>query len=246
MKTPTTTLILFKITILNLLILLTTGCASVNEPTFGDTVTDVDGNVYHTVTIGTQTWMIENLCTTRLNDSTIIPVINDSATWRNMESMGYCWYNNNDSVPKAKKYGALYNWYTVATGKLAPKGWHIPTKEDWLILEKNAAAYNYISGSLAKILAAKTNWQTSTVGATIGANLSKNNSSGFEALPGGFRNDSTSYFSKTGTQGVWWTSTIYNSKSAWCLSLTYNLSYTERSYKALQSGFSVRCIKDSE
>jgi uncharacterized protein (TIGR02145 family) len=244
LKTTTTSLLFFKITILSLFVLFTAGCASVNEPVFGDNVTDVDGNVYHTVTIGTQTWMIENLSTTRLNDSTAIPVITDSAAWRNMESMGYCWYNNNDSVPKANKYGVLYNWCAVATGKLAPKGWHIPTKEDWLTLEKIAAAYNYLSGSLPKILASKTNWESSNSSYSIGSNLLKNNSSGFDALPGGFRNDSTSYFSKRGTQGIWWTSTLYNSKSAWCLSLTYNLSYIERYYKPLQSGFSVRCIKD--
>jgi Fibrobacter succinogenes major domain (Fib_succ_major). len=246
LKTTTTPLHFAKLAIFLLVVMLIAGCVTVNEPIFGDSVTDVDGNVYHTVTIGTQTWMIENLSTTRLNDSTVIPSVKDSATWRNLQSLGYCWYNNNDSLPEINKYGILYNWYAVATDKLAPKGWHIPTKEDWSTLEKNAAIYNYLSGSLPKILAAKTNWQTSTVSSTIGSNLTKNNSSGFDALPAGFRNDSTAHFSKIGSQGVWWSSALYNLKSAWCFSLTYNATYTETTYKALQSGFSVRCIKDSE
>ena len=215
-----------------------------NDPVFGGTVTDVDGNVYHTVTIGTQTWMMENLKTTRLNDSTAIPLVADSVTWVNLNTAGYCWYNNSDSVPTANNYGALYNWYAVYTAKLAPKGWHIPTVDEWAILEKNVTDYYYLSGSLAKVLASTTNWTSTSSSSTIGSNLAKNNSSGFLALPGGLRNDSTAKFSMQNLQGVWWSSSMYDTGTAWNWSLTYNQITVDKSYRSINSGYSVRCIKD--
>src|SRR5665647_1584626 len=89
------------------------------------TVKDIDGNVYHTVKIGTQVWMVENLKTTKYNDGTSIPNIIDGTTWSNLTTPGFCFYNN-DAANK-NIYGALYNWYTVNTGKLAPTGWHVST-----------------------------------------------------------------------------------------------------------------------
>ena len=83
------------------------------------TVTDADGNVYHTITIGTQTWTVENLRTTKYNDGTAIPNVTNTTSWRNLTTPGYCWYNNDSTTYKAT-YGALYNWYAVNTGKLAP------------------------------------------------------------------------------------------------------------------------------
>jgi len=108
----------------------------------GETVKDVDGNEYRTVIIGSQTWMIENLRTTRYADSTAIPMVSDSASWRNLLTPGYCWYNN-DSTTNKNEFGALYNWYTVDTGKLPPRGWHVPTEEDWTTLENNVTDYLY-------------------------------------------------------------------------------------------------------
>ena len=150
------------------------GCNTVNVPEFGGTVKDIDGNEYHTVTIGPQTWMIENLKTTWLNDSTQIVITTDSAAWTNLKSPGYCWYGN-DSVANKNVYGALYNWYAVNTGKLAPQGWHVPTEEDWNVLENNVNDYLYTAGSLSKTLAAASNWVASTRSGAIGNNLAKNN-----------------------------------------------------------------------
>ena len=99
----------------------------------GGTVTDIDGNVYHTVTIGTQTWMVENLKTTKYNDGTAIPLVTDSTAWLNLTTPGYCWYNN-DAATYKNTYGALYNWFTVNTSKLAPSGWHVPTDAEWTTL----------------------------------------------------------------------------------------------------------------
>ena len=109
-------------------ILLISSCSNnniVNPTPTPLTATDIDGNVYHTVTIGTQVWMVENLKTTRYNDGSPIPLVTDSSYWSNLTTPGYCWYNN-DTTNK-NTYGALYNWYTVNTGKLAPQaGMYLP------------------------------------------------------------------------------------------------------------------------
>jgi uncharacterized protein (TIGR02145 family) len=136
---------------------------------------DADGNNYSMVTIGTQLWMAENLKTTQYNDSTAIPFITDSTAWANQTTPCYCWYNNDAGTYK-NMYGALYNWYTVNTGKLAPKGWHVPTDADLQTLKNYLIAngYNYDGStqvnvdSVAKSLAAITNWIPDTGKGTIG------------------------------------------------------------------------------
>ena len=92
--------------------------------TYGS-ITDKDGNVYRTIQIGTQVWMAENLKTTKYNDGNSIPNVTDNTTWRNLATPAYCYYNN-DGVTNKSIYGALYNWFTVNTGKLCPTGWHVP------------------------------------------------------------------------------------------------------------------------
>jgi hypothetical protein len=90
------------------------------------TVTDIDGNVYNTVAIGTQVWMVENLRTTRYNDGTAIPLVTNDTTWSALKIPGYCWFFNDSA-----RGSILYNWYAVETGKLAPKGWHVPSQTEW-------------------------------------------------------------------------------------------------------------------
>jgi len=105
------------------------------------TVTDLDGNVYDTIHIGTQVWLKENLKTTKYNNGTSIPLVKDSAVWCSRTTPAYCWYYN-DSVTYKNPYGALYNWYTVNTGMLCPAGWHVPTDGEWhtLILRYDPAS----------------------------------------------------------------------------------------------------------
>ena len=221
-----------------------TSCKTVEEPVFGDTVTDLDGNVYHTVTIGTQTWMVENLKTTHYNDSSLIPLVTDSAAWGSLATPGYCWYKN-DSSSYNEAYGKLYNWHTVNTGKLAPAGWHVPTHDEWFVLETNVSKYHFRTASLAKILAATTHWETSNGSGTAGFELLKNNSSGFSALPGGHRLNIKHSFCKIDSAGAWWSSTPTDSvKLAWTLSIQYNRSTVDRAKCLKWRGYSVRCIKD--
>lgn len=233
-----------SLTLIGFGILYFTGCKTVNEPAFGETVTDVDGNVYHTVTIGTQTWLVENLKTTHFNDSSAIPLVTDSAEWENRTTQARCWYNN-DSVTYNGTYGQLYNWHTVNSGKLAPAGWHIPSNEEWQELEKNVSIYYYKSGSLAKILASTTLWKPSGSTGAVGNKLYENNYSGFSAIPGGCRTNSKGSFSKIDSVGVWWSSSQTDSvRLAWTLSIKNNQSTVDRVKNLKWRGYSVRCIKD--
>ncbi len=161
------------------------------QSTPSDTVTDIDGNVYHTVTIGTQVWLVENLKTTRYNDGTSIPLVTDSAAWSNADTSAYCWYNND--IANKNTYGALYNWFTVNTGKLAIAGWHIPTDAEWTTLTDYLGGESIAGGKLKET--GTTHWRSPNAGAT--------NESGFTALPGGHR-DVNGTFSAMGDDGFWW------------------------------------------
>jgi uncharacterized protein (TIGR02145 family) len=215
------------------------------------TVTDIEGNVYNTVKIGTQVWMLENLKTTKYNDGTAIPLVTDSTAWTYLSTPAYCWYKN-DAATYKNKYGALYNWYVVNTGKLAPTGWHVATDAEWTTLENylTANGYNYdgsTSGDYyAKSLAATTDWATDSGTGTIGNDLTKNNRSGFSALPGGNRYTSNGTFGLVGGSGYWWSSTEKSTSIAWDRLMGYGLSDVYRDSSNKQNGFSVRCVRDSQ
>ncbi len=202
-----------------------------NFPNCG-TVIDADGNVYHTVTIGTQCWMVENLKTTKYNDGTAIPLVTDDTAWAGLTTPGYCWYNN-DKLTYGNTYGALYNWYTVNTGKLCPAGWHIPSDAEWTTLTTFLGGESVAGGKMKE--AGTTHWASLNTGA--------NNSSGFTALPAGYRaSDGT--FSGIGDYGYWWSSTKRNTSNAWNRVLFYNFFGVERYNYPKQYGFSVRCVRD--
>jgi len=200
-----------------------------SDPT---TLTDIDGNVYQVIKIGTQNWMKENLKTTRYNDGTAIPLVSDPTEWGTIATPGYCWYNNDQST-YGKTYGALYNWYAVNTGKLAPAGWHVPTDDDWTKLT------NYLGGdSIAggKLKSADTlYWISPNTGAT--------NESGFTALPAGDRSENGA-FASVGTYGSWWCSTENAPGNAWYRDMYYKGGHVGRYINYERSGFSIRLIKN--
>lgn len=206
-------------------------------------VTDVDGNVYHAVAIGTQVWMVENLKTTKYNDGTAIPLVTNSTEWAEVTTPAFCWYN--DATTFKNKYGALYNWYTVNTAKLAPKGWHIPTDTEWTTLTDYVTTNLGYSLNVAKALAATTDWNTNSTTGGVGNNLTLNNSTGFSALPCGDRvSDGTFY--NHGDGGYWWCSTELDTGYAWLRYMTYFESSVLRSSGDKRAGVSVRCIRDSQ
>ena len=142
------------------------------------TVTDIDGNTYKTVKIGDQWWIAENLRTTKYNDGTSIPHVTDSSEWNTLTTPGYCYYNNTNNADSIRKFGALYNWYTINTKKLAPAGWHVPSDSEWKVLEEYLIANGYNwdgttdSNKIAKSLAAKTDWKSSNEEGHVGNNPS--------------------------------------------------------------------------
>lgn len=120
-----------------------------NTTPTADTVTDIDGNVYKTVIIGNQVWMAENLRTTRLNDGQLISYEPKSSDWANLRKPGYCWPKNETS--NKNDNGALYNWYAVDTGRLAPAGWHVPTDDEWKMLIEHMDGESVAGGKLKEI-----------------------------------------------------------------------------------------------
>ncbi|MCX6322234.1 MAG: fibrobacter succinogenes major paralogous domain-containing protein [Bacteroidia bacterium] len=207
------------------------------------TVTDIDGNIYNTVTIGTQVWMKENLKTTKYNDGTAIPNITVNATWANSNTGAYGDYNNTPA--NSTTYGRLYNWYAVdnnAATKVAsnggknvcPTSWHVPSDAEWTTLTNFLGGETGAGGKLKET--GTTHWTTPNMGAT--------NSSGFSALPGGSRYHYDGTCQDIGIYGYWWSSTKYLVTFAWYRSMYYNYDNVFRSYYEEQSGYSVRCVRD--
>lgn len=182
------------------------------ETTSNGTFTDSrDGNSYRWIRIGDQVWMAENLKATKYNDNIDIPNVTVGTSWVNLTTGAYCWYNNNVSN---STYGALYNWFAVNTGKLAPIGWHVPSESEWAELE------SYITTNSISLI----------------------NTSGFNALKAGWRDLNGGAFFDLGTYGYWWTSTETESTKAWIKYIsTGNVSKISH---YTSNGVSVRCIKD--
>ena len=201
------------------------------------------GQSYATVLIGSQCWMAENLATTKYNDGTDIPHVTDNSAWSILTTPAYCWYDN-DSATYASTYGALYKWHTADTSILCPTGWHIPTDDEWKAMEMHLGMTQAEAdgahwrgtdegGKLKE--AGTTHWFSASTGAT--------NSSGFTALPGGFRGTSGSFYN-LGYAGYWWSATENILVYAFIRCLSYDDDRVYRLGLYKDDGFSVRCIKD--
>ncbi|MBL7931569.1 MAG: fibrobacter succinogenes major paralogous domain-containing protein [Bacteroidia bacterium] len=226
---------------------------SPSNPVNANTLSDIDGNIYKTITIGTQTWMAENLKVTKYNDGTAITNVSDGGSWSNLTTGAYSWYNND--ISNKATYGALYNWHAVNTQKLCPKGWHVPSDEDWTKLETYLAnnGYNYdgsnsttnVRAKIAKALAEKSGWTADASAGAVGNSdyATYRNKSGFAGLPGGFRADNGT-FNYVGEYSIWWSASEENPNCAWYRDITYNNPMVDRAYGFKKNGFYVRCIKD--
>ncbi len=194
------------------------------------TVTDVDGNVYKTIKIGEQLWMAENLKVTHYRNGEAIPNIMDNTEWSNLSTGAYCVYNNDNS--QIETYGLLYNWYTLSDSRnIAPPGWHVPSDEEWTKLE------NYLGSDAGGKLKepGTSHWNDPNTGAT--------NSSGFTALPGGYRYHNGSFY-RIVYRGYWWSSTSDASHLAWTRRLSSDDTDLDRHSENKQEGFSVRLVSD--
>jgi len=196
-----------------------------------NSLTDIDGNVYKTVQIGTQTWMVENLKITKYRDGSAIPNVTDKNAWASLTTGAYCWYDN--FTENKATYGALYNWYAVNTGNLCPTGWHVPTDTEWTTLCNYLGGESVAGGKMKETGTA--HWLSPNTGAT--------NSSNFSGLPGGCRY-SNAIYNGAGVSGDWWSTTETSSSYAWDHNLVYNGTNLGRNYYSKADGFSIRCLKD--
>lgn len=227
---------------------------SCGNPTSGDgpetgTVIDIEGNIYQTIKIGNQWWTVENLRTTKYNDSTPIPNVTDDNEWENYTLGAYCYYDN-DSAANAVKYGALYNWHAINTGKLSPEGWHVPTSLEYDTLKNYLIANGYnwdgttLVNRIGKSMAAKSDWVHAISKGHIGNDLSSNNSSGFSALPAGGRNGNGGSFSRKGLITYFWSASAEDVSNARRELMWYESASVERGYFVKDSGYSVRLVRD--
>ncbi len=214
------------------------------------TVTDIDGNVYNTVLIGSQCWMKENLKTTRYRNGTAILNVTDVYYWSNATTGLYVWYDNDD-ISWKDIYGALYNWHTtVDSNGLCPTGWHVPTHAEWTVLSDYIGGTGSPYGNELK----SCRQVDSPLGGACNTNVHPRWDSdssnwatddyGFSAYPGGIRDNYLGNFYSIGYSGYWWSSTEYASFNAWYRYLNYFDGNLNQSNFRKENGFSVRCLRD--
>ena len=202
----------------------------------GPSITDVEGNSYKTVFIGTKQWMAENLKTSKYNDGSTIPNITDNTQWGN-DTIGTWSYYNNDTSYNAK-FGKLYNWYSISptmngNKNVCPTGWHVPTDSEWTVLTDYLGGASLAGGKMKEM--GNTNWNSPNTDAT--------NMSLFTGVPGGNRNI-LGIYDNIGTIGGWWSSTELNQDIAFYRQLYYYNDLVGRYEELKVCGLSVRCIKD--
>jgi len=216
----------------SLSVIMLTGCSKAKEPLVS-AVTDVDGNVYNSVKIGTQTWITEDLKTTKYNDGTPLHQLTVSerncpygATYCNFYTGPYCMRTTTSVQGIAYDFGAVYS------GKLAPKGWHVPSNEDMAKLVEYLGGSDIAGGKLKE--AGISHWQNPNTGAT--------NESGFTAVPAySVKTD----FDNDGTAVHYWSVDYISGTGGQLWSLVNNSNKITQSNSVYSNdGFTVRCIKD--
>ena len=216
----------------------TKGTSYGNEVSFStnEMLTDIEGNKYKTVTIGAQTWMAENLKTSKYSDGTAIPNITDNTQWSNNTTGAWCYYDTN--AANNAKYGKLYNWYAVSkttngNKNVCPTGWHVPSNADWKVLTDYLGGKSIAGGKMKEI--GTTNWSYPNTDAT--------NTSLFTGLPGGYRYYNRDY-QNIGLKGYWWSSTEWDSFNACYLYLKNEDGEARKYFDFKEVGYSVRCLSD--
>lgn len=219
------------------------------------TVRDRDGNSYPTVTIGSgseflrpQVWMKKNLNVAHYRNGDPIIHAATADEWQrcNMEQKGaWCYYENDES--NGEVYGKLYNWYAVNDPRgIAPEGWHIPSDQEWITLERHLGM-NLLEGLDRGYRGAKTGvggkLKQATVQYWASPNTGATDESGFTALPGGYRFNYGTFLNE-GFVAYFWTTTEIGSRSAFSRCLLSSHNVVSRYNNSKSYGFSVRCVKD--
>ena len=211
----------------------TTTTTPTPTPLVYGSMTDIDGNTYKTIKIGTLTWMAENLNVTHYSNGDAIPNVIDSIQWNNTFTGAYCDYRN--LLSNSTIYGKLYNWYAINNGSIAPIGWHVATDIEWTMLSDYLGGIQVSGGKLKET--GTSHWLSPNLGAT--------NETGFTALPGGCHVFSQSpAFTDINVWGYWWSSTNYSTNEAYFCMLRYDTKTFFGFHCLKPSGYSVRCVKD--
>lgn len=229
--------ILFSVTAL--LIILTYSCKKetdnnnvvpLTKP--GPNVTDIEGNIYHSVILGTQTWLVENLNVSHYRNGDTIPNILDTIAWSKLKTGAYCDFQNIKGY--SSTYGKLYNWYAVTDNRnITPIGWHIPTDNEWEILIDYLGGADTAGGKLKET--GTQHWYFPNKGAT--------NVSGFTALGSSFRGYDGIYYEIKINEGFW-SSTELDTANAYYRFMYYSASSIRKFNGSKNYGYSIRCIKD--
>jgi uncharacterized protein (TIGR02145 family) len=212
-----------------------TGTAYGNEQTFtttatSQTVTDIDGNTYNTVQIGSQVWMSENLKTSRYRNGGSIPYVVGNSDWQALTTGAWSYYDH-DAANNAV-YGKLYNWYSTQGDTLCPAGWGVPTDAEWTTLTTYLGGESAAGGKMKSI--GTDYWNDPNTVAT--------NESGFSVLPGGARNYDGRFYNVKVSAFFW--SETENDNGAWLHAMTSSNGLVYRYGTNKSVGASIRCLKD--
>ena len=231
-----------------------------NRPTDCGVVADYDGNLYHTVVLGDQCWMRENLRTTRFADGTLIPEGTVCSSTDPYRYRGYVSENDHQADPSIFiRCGYLYNWAAVMHGAassnanpsgvqgICPNGWHVPSNAEWdqLVSYVRSVPRYWCNGNnsnYGKALAAKTLWNNNNTTCNVGCQPSENNATLFGIYAVGYFHTSN-YCTDWKSQAVFWTSTL-NGNSVYYRYMYSSYNYLNSSSIDRRNGFSVRCVKD--
>ncbi|HKM92658.1 MAG TPA: FISUMP domain-containing protein [Prolixibacteraceae bacterium] len=230
------------------------------ETATGKLADERDGNIYNTLRIGTQRWMIDNLA--------YLPAVSPSADGSSTDPHYYVYGYQGSNPDSAKigenynKYGVLYNWQAAINGVASssanpsgvqgacPAGWHLPSNAEWgeLIdfLIESGYSYNFEPGenNVGKAMAAKTTWKNSPSVGTPGHDVQNNNRSGFNAVASGRRVTPSGVFDNMSSGCFWWSSTESETLAVWYRSLYFTNTNIDSHYASKEYGMSVRCIRD--
>ncbi|MCC5917565.1 MAG: T9SS type A sorting domain-containing protein [Cryomorphaceae bacterium] len=194
-------------------------------------ITDIDGNVYPTVIIGTQEWMAENLRTSRLRNGVEIPNITNARHWTDTLVPAFCWYNN-DSATHHVPYGKMYNGYAALDTLICPPGWYVPTTANWDQMVQELGGTAVAGGKLKQ--AGFQHWDQPNTGA--------DNSSGFTALPIGFRSNVDGTFNFKGARAGWFVrSGQRDVEFRW---VSWSLASAGSGPMAPNAGLAIRCFRN--
>jgi uncharacterized protein (TIGR02145 family) len=209
------------------------------------TVSDIDGNVYNTVLIGSQCWIQSNLKTSRYRNGDSIQTGLSAQDWGGATTGAYAIYDNNMSI--VNSYGYLYNWYTALDSRgVCPINWHVPTDKEWNDLVLYLDPFTDTAGNWTAVQSTIAGGFLKSTGLWASPNTGASNSSGFSSIPAGHRAHNGTYYASLGERNHLWSSSMSPNGNPWLRAMWYdNNGIYRANYDHPSSGISIRCIKNT-